>query len=192
MDDIAKDLRSWSKYVLEVPNPHLNGLPACPYARKAWLDNKVKVLEVDNVLLSALEHRHLISKYDLVIVASYEIPDAETMQAMVEHYNDLGAHEDLHFMLFHPDYGAEDAELDFLYEHDWESELEDYCMIFIQRLSQVDDASLQLEGKGYYSTFPKHEYQTLVLDRRNRRNGNETKSNEKSYQDDAWWQSDCP
>ena len=171
MDDIAKDLRSWSKYVLEVPNPHLNGLPACPYARKAWLDNKVKVLEVDNVLLSALEHRHLISKYDLVIVASYEIPDAETMQTMIEHYNDLGAHEDLHFMLFHPDYGAEDAELDFLYEHDWESSVDaEYAMMFIQSLSKVDDASLKLEKLGYYDAYPREEYETLVLDRRKRRN----------------------
>ena len=189
---IESDIRSWSKEVLEVSNPHLNGLPACPYARKAWLSDKVKVLEVDNVLLSALEQRHLLSKYDLVIVASYTIPDAETMQAMIEHYNDLGAHEDLHFMLFPPDYGAEDAELDFLYEHNWESGLEDYCMIFIQSLAQVDDASKQLEEKGYYDTFPEHEYQTLVLDRRNRRHGNETPSYEKGCQDDAWWQSDCP
>ena len=32
---IADDLREWSMNVLGVPNPHLDGLPACPYAKKA-------------------------------------------------------------------------------------------------------------------------------------------------------------
>ena len=51
-------------------------------------------------------------------------------------------------MGFHPDYGAEDADLDFLYEHEWESALEDeYAMMFIQSLSKVDDASLRLEKR---------------------------------------------
>ena len=44
----------------------------------------------------------------------------------------------LHCMEFHPDYGAEDADLDFLYDNDWESSLDKpYCMIFIQDLEQV-------------------------------------------------------
>ena len=80
-------------------------------------------------------------------------------------------------MGFHPEYGAEDAELDFLYEHDWESSIEeDYAMIFIQSLSQVDDASQGLEKLGYYNVYPEDEYKSLVLDRRARRqsNGNET------------------
>ena len=73
-------------------------------------------------------------------------------------------------MGFHPDYGAEDADLDFLYDNDWESSVEDeYAMMFIQSLSKVDDASLQLEKMGYYSVYPKEEYETLVLDRRQRR-----------------------
>ena len=73
-------------------------------------------------------------------------------------------------MGFHPEYGAEDADLDFLYDNDWESSVEDeYAMLFIQSLSKVDEASLQLEKMGYYNVYPKEEYQTLVLDRRKRR-----------------------
>jgi len=179
LTSIADDLRSWSAHVLEVPSVHLNGLPPCPYAKKAWLDNKVTVIETDDVLLSAFLNRHLVDEYDLVVVASYNIPDADEMEEFVQQYNDEGCMDDLYFMLFHPDYGAEEAELDFLYEHDWVSGIEDdYCMIFIQKLSKVDDLSLQLEKQGYYEAFPEDEYQTLVLDRRNRRHGNETKSND--------------
>lgn len=176
---IADDLRSWSKHLLEVPSPHLNGLPPCPYARKAWAENKVKVIECADVLKSALVYRDLVTQYDLVVVASYVIPDPEVMQETIEQYNDTYAKDDLYFMLFHPEYGAEEAELDFLYDTDWVSDIEDeYCMVFIQSLSKVDDASLQLEGKGYYNAFPKDEYETLVLNRRRKRRNDEAKSND--------------
>lgn len=178
MVSIADDLRSWSKYVLEVPSEHLSGLPPCPYARKAWLENKVTVIETEDVLLSAFLNRHLVNEYDLVVIASYVLPDAETMERTIHEYNDVLARDDLYFMLFHPDYGAEEADLDFLYDTDWESSIEEaYCMVFIQSLSKVDDASLQLEGKNYYDDFPEDEYETLVLNRRKRRN-DEAKSND--------------
>jgi hypothetical protein len=38
---VEQDIRTWSKDFLEVPNAKLNGLPPCPYARKAWADDKV-------------------------------------------------------------------------------------------------------------------------------------------------------
>jgi hypothetical protein len=38
---IEADIRKWSHEFLEVPNDKLNGLPPCPYAKQAWLDNKV-------------------------------------------------------------------------------------------------------------------------------------------------------
>ena len=41
--EIIEDVRIWSKHFLEVPNLHLGGVPACPFAKKAWLDKKVWV-----------------------------------------------------------------------------------------------------------------------------------------------------
>lgn len=178
---IEQDLRSWSKNVLEVPSKHLNGLPPCPYARKAWLDNKVKVVECDDIFTCSLRHVPLIvdDEYDLVICASYEIPDIHDMEETIDAFNLIGARTDVFFMPFHPDYGAEEAGLDFLYETDWESDVEQaYCMIFIQSLSKVDDASLKLEETGYYQYLPADEYKHLVLNRRKRRHGDETKSND--------------
>jgi hypothetical protein len=173
--NIEEDLRSWSEHLLEVPSVHLNGLPPCPFARKAWAENQVRIIETQDVLTSALLHRDLVTSYDLVVIASYNIPDPELMEQKIEAYNNAYAKDDLYFMLFHPEYGAEEAELDFLYDTDWVSNIEDeYCMIFIQSLSKVDDASLQLEKKGYYDAFPKDEYETLVLNRRKRRNDEAT------------------
>ena len=36
------EIRSWSKHQLESPNADFNNIPACPYAKKAWDDDKVK------------------------------------------------------------------------------------------------------------------------------------------------------
>jgi len=186
MTTIATDLRSWSQNVLEVPSLHLNGLPPCPYAKRAWLENKVEVIEAaDDVIVTAVRNAYKIldDSLELVVAASYELPDAVAMQHSIEALNILGAKSDLYFMCFHPEYGAEDAELDFLYDTDWESGIEDeYCMVFVQRLSTVDDKSRVLEKQGYYEAFPEDEYELLVLNRRKLReqyhNGNETSCND--------------
>lgn len=182
---IEDDIRAWSKHVLEVPNAHLAGLPACPYAKRAWIDNKVKVLESDDVLVEALSNVELVlnKTYDLLVCASYQLPDAEDMNRWVQKMNTLMAPNNAYFMCFHPDYGAEEADLDFLYDTDWESEVEDdYCMIFVQRLTDVDDKSRQLEKLGYYKAFNPDDYESLVVNRRHLRNkyhGDETSCNEK-------------
>ena len=170
---IEQDIRSWSHKVLEVANPALNGLPACPYAQKAWKENKVSVVETDHIGIETISQANKFenNNYDLVIIASYRFPTPYQFTEFIEFLNDTYSWNDLHIMGFHPEYGAEDAELDFLYDHDWASSIdEEYAMMFIQSLSQVDDASLKLEKLGYYDVYPHEEYEALVLERRQRRN----------------------
>jgi hypothetical protein len=83
-------------------------------------------------------------------------------------------------MQFHPDYGAEDAELDFLTDNDWDSSVEQpYCMLFIQDLEKVVRASDKLEVLGYYRAYPPDEYLALVVNRKRRLgNGYETSCDE--------------
>jgi hypothetical protein len=185
---IEDDIRVWSKHVLEVPNTHLAGLPACPYAKQAWVNNKVSVIETDNVFVESLSNvdQVLSGTYDLLICASYELPDADEMNRWVQRMNETMAQRDAYFMCFHPDYGAEEAELDFLYEHEWESAIEDeYCMIFVQRLTDVDNKSVKLEKLGYYEAFNPDDYDNLVTKRRQLRkkyHGNETSCNAKEQE----------
>ena len=170
---IEQDIRSWSHKVLEVANPALNGLPACPYAQKAWKENKVSVVETDHIGIETISQANKFenNNYDLVIIASYRFPTPYQFTEFIEFLNDTYSWSDLHIMGFHPEYGAEDAGLDFLYDHDWASSIdEEYAMMFIQSLSQVDDASLKLEKFGYYDVYPHEEYEALVLERRQRRN----------------------
>jgi hypothetical protein len=169
MPTIEEDLRSWSREVLEVPNRHLKGLPACPYARQAWKEDKVLVTETDNIFSASMTACTLFSEFnkDLVVIASYEVPDINHLHGFVHGLNQC--FPDLHCMEFHPDYGAEDAELDFLTDNEWGSAVElPYCMIFVQGLREVVVASDKLKTLGYYDAYPPDEYEALVAQRKRR------------------------
>jgi hypothetical protein len=77
---------------------------------------------------------------------------------------------DMHLMVFHPDYSAEEAGLDFLVEDGVTDDTLEYCMVFVQLLSKLDDAALSLEKSGYYKHFPVDVFHSLVIDRRRLRN----------------------
>lgn len=167
---IEQDLRSWSSSVLEVPSQHLKGLPACPYARKAWKEDKVLVLETDEVFSLADHYCQTFKDHtkDLIIVATFSVPDMDDFNQYIEEYLNV-EYPEVHCMGFHPEYGAEDAGLDFLTETDWNSEVEEgYCMIFIQDLKQVVEASDKLIPLGYYEAYPRDEYEALVTQRKRR------------------------
>ena len=48
MRSITEDILQWSEYYLEPKNKHLGDVPVCPYAKKARLQNKYKILECKN------------------------------------------------------------------------------------------------------------------------------------------------
>ena len=41
---VVEEIRSWSEKILEKPNKFFNNLAPCPFARGAWLDDKVAFL----------------------------------------------------------------------------------------------------------------------------------------------------
>ena len=169
MNEIEKDLRSWSREVLEIPNKNLKGLSACPYAKNAWKRDKVLVIETDDIFADSLRYcaDFATTGKELVVIASYNIPEIRKFNKYVSNLNILFDY--LHCMEFHPDYGADDADLDFLTDNDWESSVnKPYCMVFIQDLELVVQASDKLERLGYYEVYPKEEYTELVVNRKRR------------------------
>jgi hypothetical protein len=184
---IETDLRNWSREVLEVPSAHLKGMPPCPYAKQAWKQGKILVIESDNFEEDVARYCRDFYEFgkELIVVATYDIPDMDDLTEFTQALNDR--HPSLHCMQFHPDYGADDADMDFLTDNDWESSSEyEYCMLFIQDLRLVVAASDRLEPLGYYSAYPRDEYEELVVNRKRRlTNANEDRSQE----DDARWRS---
>ena len=173
---IDQHIREWSHKLLEVPSAKLNGLPPCPYARKAWVEDKVK-FSINTGLDGLMNEVRGFNDhdYEIVVWAEEDLVPMEYLDGYCDGINELASvlGKDMHLMVFHPEYDAEEAGLGFLVE-EYESELEhvDYCMVFVQLLSKLDDASLYLEKSNYYEHFPPELYETLVLERRRLRNGN--------------------
>ena len=181
MHVIEKDIRRWSKEVLEIPSPELNNLPPCPYAKQVWKNNTYK-FDINNkfdTLKSCVNKfvKGQYSNYQIVIWTSYEYPASQQyFEGYLEGYNEslAIAGKDVYLMGFHPDFDAEEAELAFL-NRDYEQEEEnEYAMVFVQKLSEVNKASEDLEKKDYYKNFSTQIYETLILDRRRLQNGYES------------------
>jgi len=174
MHPVEADIRKWSHDFLEVSNKKLNGLPPCPYAKQAWLDDKVS-FSINTGLEGLIKEVTIfeLHDYDIVVWANQYLPDMEYLDGYCDGINEAMsiAGKDMHLMVFHPDYDAEEAGLDFLIDEDAKDEGLVYCMVFVQRLSTLDDAALSLEKSGYYEHFPEEVYKSLVLDRRELRNG---------------------
>lgn len=174
MHPIENDIRNWSHNFLEIPHVKLNGLPPCPYARKAWADKKVK-FSINTGLegLTKEIYSFDLHQYDIVVWAEEEPPELEYLDGWCDGANETLSilQKDMHLMVFHPDFNAEDAGLDFLDDAEVTDNNLYYAMVFVQKLSILDDASLSLEKSGYYNNFPDEVYESLVLERRRLRNG---------------------
>ncbi len=145
MHPVEADIRKWSHDFLEVPNKMLNGLPPCPYARKAWAENKVTFsintgLEGLRVAIEEFDTHD----YDIVVWAEEDPYEMEYLDGFCDGVNEALSlvGKDMHLMVFHPDYDATEAGLDFLDDQGITDENLYYAMVFVQKLSLLDDASI--------------------------------------------------
>ena len=153
--NIRSEIRNWSKTALEVPNKEYNDFPVCPFAAKAWSDNKVDIQfkyscspEVFYEILSNYN-----DKYELVILVDFEYDEEpERFYEYIDGLNECISNatftdRDMYVMGFHPD-----DETNPVINHEGFEERVDvsYAMIFIQRLSLLYKSSQKLSMLNYY------------------------------------------
>ncbi len=152
---IISETRAWSKTALEVANEHFNGLPPCPFAKKAWLDDKVGFcFKYENHWQDLFS---LISQWDdskdVIILIDFCFLPLNEMDRYLNLLNKaisdgIFINKDMFLMGFHPD----DDDNELLEEADFDSTIDvPYAMIFLQRLSKLQEASNTLRIKGYYN-----------------------------------------
>lgn len=155
---ISEEIRAWSKHSLESPNPDFNNLPACPYAKTAWQDEKVDIVfKADDdyqIVFDALFNWS--DTKDLVIVVDTSfIEDADHFHKYLDDVNECISEkffkdQDLWVMGFHPQQEVNELIDDGTFEG--ESDIE-YALIFVQRLSKLQKASNKLVSRGYYERY---------------------------------------
>ncbi len=155
---IEAEIREWSSNIIEMPNPNFNNIPTCPYAKAAWEKGLVKIVfdhdGNDDQLLKYISRYD--DNYELVIVVETDYnEDQDSFHESLSEINNLISQRawgdsDLWVMGFHPS----DDESEVLDAESFEPISEySYGLVFIQRLSFLQEASNKLELKGYYDVY---------------------------------------
>ena len=178
--EIIDDVRLWSKNYLEVSNVHLGGVPACPFAKKAWADDKVWVAvktkhsTYKKELNNCIKNLDFTKKEILIFCDPYYSYSPDELHYATEEYNEWYNPQDMYFMSFHPSNPATIEEQQFLVSP-FEELLEDgtypehkYSMMLVQKFSQLQQASDKLHKQGYYKLWPDEYYQDVVVSRANK------------------------
>jgi hypothetical protein len=174
-EQITDDVRKWSEEFLEIPNKHLGGFSACPFAKKTWNDNKV-IIEVKRKYKQyKAELNSHIKQLDfkvheiLIFCDPYFNYSLDEYQEIIDSYNKWYNKKDIFFMGFHPKNPANEEEQEFLVTPTGEMPMVEsdlaYSMMLIQKFSQLQEASDKLHRQGYYKLWPKGYYRDVVVSR---------------------------
>jgi hypothetical protein len=134
-ESIRKEIRDWSKHSLEKANENYNGFPPCPYAAKAWIDNKVDIQFKYDLSPEKLYENisHYNDKYELIILVDLEYElEPDRFHGYLEGINEAISNnafqdKDIYVMGFHP----EDDTNEIIESDSFETEVDDvYSMIF--------------------------------------------------------------
>ena len=144
-------MKDWILNDLSSPIATLNGFSKCPYAKTAFLENKVKFytnVEIDEIAKNWKDDEIEVAVINLGDISSYEI----TLQT--ELLNRIYMPLDFIFLDDHVD--NEERMNDIVFNNG------KYNVLFMQRKSKLDLATKKLEKLGYYKNWTKEYYDEVV------------------------------
>ena len=166
---IKLELRQWAEKVLSVSNPHFNGHPACPYAEKALAADLVDVRMNFGWGYSEVQETALRFPTRKALVIHAEVNPQVAPHKFHEDIRKLNmrfSKSNIWLLGFHPDDPEPDFDDDI---EDFESLVDEpYAMIFVQRLTELDDAARSLEAQRYYMKATTEELSELFRRRQAR------------------------
>lgn len=130
----------------------VTGIPLCPFAQKAWDQGHVKVVNTDNLWNAVHAEIENFGEHRLVMCIQDEIThDYASLEAACSALNRWFSFTDKDIWLLSSQMNRD--------------------IVFIQRLSELDAASVALEKLGYYDAYDKEDYERLIGQRRLLRRG---------------------
>ena len=125
------------------------GFAPCPFAKKAYQGNKLKIVNCDSDFLAKVskECKDFDPNYSVVICIEEEPSQSyEEVESACMALNEWFALNKIDVWVL--------------------SFQTNFTMVFIQRLSELDEASQKLEKMGYYESYDPSDYVKLILNRR--------------------------
>ena len=150
---IRQELEHWLTNFVEQPNPLLNNWPPCPYARQARLSNKI--LTVFNNPLEIARYTNQLDEYDVVILCfDHTKFSSKQIELFTSHVNNILMWQDYVVLEDHPE--SEE------FVNGVKMNFGKCGLMILQRLSKLNTATEQLQGKGYYHTWSKENLDEVV------------------------------
>lgn len=163
LEQARLDIVNWIADFVEQPHPKLNNWSPCPFARKARLDNKIKIRRGRDPYADLMNFVKL-EPYDVVIF----VYDATTISAQEFERQVYSVNKtflttrNLIALSDHPD----SPEI----VNDVSMNQGTYALIFIQDCEKLNQSAESLAAKGYYQDWPEDYMQSLFSFRKDPRN----------------------
>lgn len=151
---IEEKVKDWAFNRLSKVSEQFNNLPPCPYAKTAFVNDSVSFVEADyREFLDVVtkETLNFTGDKNVVIVYSKHNPfGLDYLEGSVEAMNFTLSHmkKDIWLLGF----------------------VNEWTMVLIQKITMLDDASIDLEKKGYYNNYNEDQFENYILKRRRLRN----------------------
>ena len=159
LQDLRYNLNNWISKTLSIPNPIFNNLPACPYAKKALLEDKVDISTFDSWVDA---YTSLVTKdfdFDKTEVYIFAFPPHNITPNQLSNMLDSLAKtwtKDIIVLEDHPHEKEQVKEFNLNFKKS--------CLLLIQSRTKLNEARAYLESKGYYKNWTK-EYKDAVQSR---------------------------
>jgi len=145
---LEESIKEWIFEKLSTPHPVFNNLPACPFAKQAYKQDKVLIVES----IVDLDFTTLLSQYEVIVYATdpHNITAEELYNLCLSISNNTIVALDDH--PFH-----EEKVGDVILNNGT------YALLLVQERKKLEDARKILKSKGYYDNWSK-EYLQEVFD----------------------------
>jgi len=167
---MESDVHAWIEQRLSVELDEFNGMPACPYARQAVLDGKVKCVELKNIFghivmpdyfRAELENftYHWPKNIDVVVLGcDAELISSEQLSEIAEQAN-TGLIGKRGYLVLEDHPSEVEAVAGYTVNQGT------WALLLLQSRKKILAAREILERKGYYKNWDEQYYKDVVLDR---------------------------
>jgi len=149
MVDVKTKISDWINNTLSKPNPVFNNLPACPYAKQAWIENKVEVFAYSNWIDAYSKLISMDYEFDQKDVYIFAFPaDNITPEQLTNTLDKLTSSWQKDWIVVLEDHPDELEQV-----QGFNLNFGEQCLLLVQARNKLAQARTDLEEKGYYKNW---------------------------------------
>ena len=153
-------LENWILNFLSKPHAVFGGLPPCPFAKKAYLSNRVQFIQADDYVGAAHECMHNWSdQVEVVVIVAPDLVPLDSFADQTKELNEIYNQKD--FVILEDHKERIEQVQDVILNNG------KYHILLIQRSTALNQATQSLHNTDYYKNWSEEYYNEVVAWRNN-------------------------